>query len=130
MYARTWGSAADVEAARLRGVGGARGLRSEPTTGSLVGALGRTDLVALAAGPVGGRLGRLAEGFGQVLDVGLQDPLEEVGDARRGAVAFGRQGVSQLVERGVAAGGEGDNSGTGFSAGEVLTWSTSLPLVT
>lgn len=103
VYADAWGSAADVEAACLRSAGGARGVRSEPTTGSLVGALGgRTDLFDLAAGPVGGRLGRLAEGFGQVLDVGLQDTLEEVGDARRGAVALCRQGVGQMVERGVA----------------------------
>jgi hypothetical protein len=87
-------------------------MRSETTPGSLVGTLrGGTDLFYVAARSIGLRISSLTEGLGQVLDVGLQHPLEEVRDARRRAVALGRQGVGQLVERGVAAGGEGDDSG-------------------
>jgi hypothetical protein len=44
-------------------------------------------------------MGGLAERFGKVLDVGLQYTLKEVGDARWGTVALGRQGGGQMVER-------------------------------
>jgi hypothetical protein len=46
-----------------------------------------------------------------------QDLFEEVGDARGGALALGHQCVGQLIEGGVAAGGEGDDSGD-----RVLGW--------
>src|SRR5680860_1660412 len=113
-------STGDALAGRVGRAAGERCTGREATAGRAVRALGLgTDLFDVAAGTAVShwRMGGLDERFGQVLDVGLQYTLKEIGDARWGAVALGRQGGGQMVERGVAARGENDDSGT-----RVLSW--------
>jgi hypothetical protein len=102
-------STGDAVAGGVGRIAGERCSGGETTAGRAVRTLGSgTDLFDVATGTAVShrRTGGLAERLGQVLHVGLQNTLKEVGNARRGAVALGRQGGGQMVQRSVAASSE------------------------